>query len=93
MKIKVINYEHKSKEVEISDETRGVSVSVISGDEVITVIGDGEILDRVDAADEFGNPRIVGYPDGSYGVRVGTEEWCKWLNRPNDSYYWFMHEN
>lgn len=88
MKIKVINYENKSKEVEIPDETRGINVRVISGDEVITAIGDGVILDRVDAADEFEKPRIVGYPDGEYYIRVGTEEWDEWMNRPDDSYYY-----
>ena len=89
MKIKVINYEHKSKEVEIPDETRGINVCVISGDEVITVIGDGRILDRIDAAEEFGKPRIVGYPDGEYDVLVDDkEDWDKWMNRPDDSYYY-----
>ena len=90
MKIRVINYGNKSKEVEIPDETRGINVRVISGDEVITVIGDGRILDRIDAADEFGKPRIVGYPDGEYDVLVDNkDDWDRWMNRPDDS-YWFM---
>lgn len=86
MKIKVINYQHNSKEIEVSDDIRGVQVEVVTGDEIVTCIGDGEILDVIDSADVFNNPRLQGFPDGSYAVKRGTPDWDAWMKRPNDSY-------
>ena len=88
MKVKIIDYAHRSAMVDIPDGTKCIRVEVISGDEIFTYADENGIIQTIDAADIFGTRRSVGYPDGFYSIMIGSPEWEQWINRQNDSYYW-----
>lgn len=92
MKVKIIDYKHRSLPVDIPDGTKAIRVEVIFGDEIFTYADENGIIQTIDACDVFGTRREFGYPEGIYSVIVGTPEWEEWIKRPDDSYYWLYKE-
>lgn len=76
MKIKIINFEKKKKEIDIPDDFDWIMVLVISGDEIVSVWKDDKrITDFFDSS----NDRYINYFDETYCV--AKEDIQKWSNR------------
>ena len=98
MKIKILDYESRPKEVDVGElkDIRKMKVNVVSGDEILNVTykdGSEKIFDSSD------DDRIIGFFDGDYELyntetepEINELENPEWISRTNYSYlheYWW----
>lgn len=80
MKFNIYDYDNQPKEIDTGDkEINFIHVTVLSGDEVITIhYSDGTIEDY-----DSSENRLIDYFDGSYDI--SQEKLSEWLESANDT--------
>lgn len=94
MKIKILDYNNRAKEVDVGElkDIRKMKVEVVTGDEILNVTYKDGSEKRFDSADD----RTRAFFDGDYELyntetepEINELENPEWLNRTNYSY---LHE-
>jgi len=84
--LKIFNYEGELFDTEIPvSEVEELSVTILSGDEVVTITKTDGHVESFDAAWLAKNPRMMNFYDGSYIVE--KDKIREWLQREG-SYGW-----
>ena len=84
--LKIFNYEGKSFDTEIPvSEIEELNVTILSGDEVVTITKTNGRVETFDAATLAENPRFMNFYDGNYIVE--KDKIREWLQREG-SYGW-----
>lgn len=90
--INIMDFEYKSYDVGIDiNDVSCLSVSVVSGDEILTVcLRDGS-RKTFDAQDFSGDHRLMNFEDYSYSI-CNKIILVKWLRRP-DTYHFLINDD
>ena len=84
--LKIFNYEGKLFDTEIPvSEIEELGVTILSGDEIVTITKTDGHVETFDAAMLAKNPRFMVFDDGSYIVEKDKIQ--EWIRREN-SYDW-----
>ena len=86
IKIKAYDFEDCCTELEVPNDITSIDVQILSGDEVITVYKNDEVILEFDSGE---GSRCISYYDGGYTIHMNNiEEFNKWMSRTSSYDSW-----